>query len=330
LSLKKFNLLEDIYYKKEYISLYLKPNEEIFEFKYEEDSNVFYNVSIKRAIEKIGNIKLDSKYYDLESVYGYGGIYSNTDDENFINKALALYRNRCKEENIISEFTRFHPFNTTHTLLNDYFDFIAHDRDTVYVDASLSKDERWKYYSSNTRNILRRCYKDLVLRKTTDIESFITLYRATMEKNSAEEFYYFDKEYFKNLLLLDNAELYEVLYEDKVISGSFFIFGEDFGHYHLSANDYEYKKHNANYFILDSIFDISREKGKRIFHLGGGRCNDKDDALLKFKQKFSPLTKEFYIAGKIYNKEIYDRYVKMWESQTDKDIRYFLKYRLEL
>lgn len=330
MSLKKFNLLEDIYYKKEYISLYLKPNEEIFEFRYEDGSNVFYNVAIKRVIDKIGNIDLDTIYYDLETVYGYGGIYCNTDDKGFIQKALNLYQEQCEKENVVSEFTRFHPFNNTHALLDDYFDFIADDRDTVYVDTSISKDDRWKSYSSNTRNVLRRCYKDLVLRKTTDIDSFIRLYEATMKKNDAEEFYFFDKEYFKNLLLFNNVELYEVLYKERVISSSFFMFSEDFGHYHLSANDYEYRKHNANYFILDSIFDISHEKGNKVFHLGGGRTNEKDDQLLKFKQKFSPLTKPFYIAGKTYNKEIYDRYIKLWESQTDKDIRYFLKYRLEL
>ena len=328
MSSRNIKLSEDIYYQKEYIALYLKEDEKIFEFTYEQGAFHFYTVAIKREINKVGNIKVLEKVYDLESAYGYGGFYSNGDTD-FLKKALNAYALECKKQNIISEFIRFHPFNDTPTLLDDYFDFIHHDRDTVYVDCSLSQESRWASYSCNTRNILRRCEAELTLTQSNDIDSFMKLYKTTMQRNEADDFYFFQREYFEKLLALEGVILYNVVYKEQIIASVFFMFSSEFGHYHLSANDYAYKKQNANYYLLDSFFNLASQRGIKYFHLGGGRTNDTEDSLLKFKQKFSKKTKPFYIAGKIYNKELYDRYNALWEMQSSQKISYFLKYRLE-
>lgn len=324
------NLLNDIYYSKDYISLYLKDNEEIFEFSYKEGEYIFYNLAIKRPILKIKNVKVDDGYFDLETVYGYGGFYANTDDFSFISNALKKYEEKCKKERIIAEFLRFHPFNKFSQKFATFFDLNIYDREIVYVDLNLSKEDRWKNYSSKVRNILRKCEKELVFSKTNDIEFFMKLYEETMAKNNASSFYYFDKEYYQKLLNNENIELYCVKKDNKVISISFFMFSNDFGHYHLSANDYSMRQFNANYYMLDQIFEIGRQKQIKYFILGGGTTSMKDDSLLSFKQKFSIKTKPFFISGKVFNKNIYEQYIKLWENQSKENIKYFLKYRLEL
>ena len=325
MSLKKFNLLNDTYYSKEYISLYLKEDEEVFAFEYKEDNFIFYNVAIKRPITKIGNEDITDGYFDLETAYGYGGFYLNTDNQEFIKIALEKYEQKCLEENIIAEFIRFHPFNSFPKEDQEFLNMNIYDRDVVYIDLSLSKEDRWKNYASNTRNILRKCERALVFQKTDDIEMFIELYEKTMDRNNAADFYYFSREYYEQLLDNRNIELYEVRQDNRTISMAFFMFGGEIGHYHLSANDYEMRKYNANYFMLDQIFEIAKNKGKKYFILGGGTTSTQDDSLLKFKQKFSKLTKRFYISGKIYNEDIYSKYKKVWEQQSQKDIKYFLK-----
>jgi len=324
------NLLNDIYYSKEYISLYLKENEEIFEFEYKEDNFIFYNIAIKRPITKIGNIDIGDGYFDLETAYGYGGFYLNTNNQEFVKNALGKYEQYCLEKKIIAEFIRFHPWNTFPQEQKEFLDMNSYDRDVVYVDLSLSKEKRWKNYASNTRNILRKCEKELVFQKSDNIEAFIELYEKTMEKNNATDFYYFSKEYYEQLINNENIKLYEIRQDGKIISMAFFMFRDEIGHYHLSANDYEMRRYNANYFILDQIFEIAKNKGKRYFLLGGGTTTDINDSLLKFKQKFSSLTKPFYISGKIYNNEIYSKYKQVWEQQSKEEIKYFLKYRLEI
>lgn len=330
MSLEKFNLLEDIYYSKEYISLYLKKDETIFEFKYQENEYIFYNIAIKRPITKIGNIDVCDGYFDLETAYGYGGFVINTDDEKFISNAVNQYIQKCLEENIIAEFIRFHPFNECPIKHKELFDMNIYDRDVVYVDLELSREERWNSYSSKTRNILRKCEKELSFENSTNMEKFVELYEQTMDKNNAGEFYYFSQDYFEQLLKNSSIDLYAVKKDEQVISSAFFMQSDEFGHYHLSANDYNMRQYNANYFILDQIFEIARKNNKKYFHLGGGTTSLKDDSLLKFKQKFSKLTKPFYISGKIYNKEVYNRYIQLWEEQSQEDMKYFLKYRLEI
>ena len=324
-----FHLVNDIYYTGEYANLYVDDNSPLFRFAYSEGESLFINLAIKRPISKVGTIDCDEGYYDLETPYGYGGFYTNNTDVKFIGRAVAKYKERCHEENIIAEFIRFHPLNAFPQKFSNFFDMCVHDRDVVLVNLQLSRDERWKHYSGNTRNILRKCFKTQVFQQTEHIDKFIDLYYETMEKNEADQFYFFDKQYFYDLINLDGIRLYEVTYEGKTIAMSFFMCTAGIAHYHLSANDTNNIKLNGNYFILDNAFEEAKKWNAKYFLLGGGRTSNADDSLLKFKKKFSQLTKPFYIAGITYNHHKYWEYSHKWKSHNEgKDINYFLRYRL--
>lgn len=322
------DLRQDIYYQKDYVALYLKEGDSIFEFEYTEGDKTFYQLTIKRPIRQVGEVLLDEIYYDLETAYGYGGYLCNTDDMVFIEKAWTAYQNKCKEENIVAEFVRYHPFNTCYQLLPH--DFLAVNRKIVYVDLTLPQEERWAYYSSNVRNILRKCSKNLQFIKTENIEDFINLYEETMRKNNADAFYFFDQNYFRKLCEMSSFELYEVRdRENQLLSMAFFNFSEAYAHYHLSANNYKINTQNSNYFILEQAMDLAQAKGCEKFLLGGGRTPDDEDSLLKFKKKFAPNEKEFHIAGNIYNKEKYDELNQLWQTQNpEHEVKFFLKYRI--
>jgi hypothetical protein len=328
--MKHGNLLNDIYYNKDYVSLYLKENESIFEFKFNEGNIFFYNVSIKRPILKIGNVFVKDGYFDLETAYGYGGYYTNSQDESFIERAFVAYKERCVKERIIAEFVRFHPFNSFPVDNPDTLNFCAHDRDIVYVDLSLSKGERWSTYSKKTRNLLRRCERELIFDKDDNLSDFSNLYNQTMQKNNAQDFYYFDDKFYQNITKKSLASLFSVSVKGRTVSTGFFMFSDIFAHYHLSANDYEMRNYNANYYLLDQLFEEAKRLGKSFFLLGGGTTSCETDTLLKFKKKFSNLIKKFYIGGSIYNLEIYDQYNEIWDGQSQAMSPYFLKYRLEV
>ncbi len=321
------NLLNDIYYSKEYVSLYLKPKEEIFEFKYEKNKNIFYNISIKRPILNIRKIIVTDNYYDLETAYGYGGFYTNSEDKLFIKNAMAEYEKKCRDERIIAEFIRFHPFNNFPVLHAEFLDFNLHDRDVVVKDLS---NDILASYTSKVRNTIKRATEKVLFQESENVDKFIELYNATMQKNDARDFYFFEKEYYKTLIESQKVKLYEIVFENEIIAMGFFLFGQEIGHYHLSANTSLSYKLNSNYALLHNIFNISKELGIKYFVLGGGATSNVDDSLYKFKKKFSDELKPFYISGKVYNQEIYAKYTKLWESQTDENIKYFLKYRLEI
>jgi len=108
------------------------------------------------------------------------------------------------------------------------------------------------------------------------------------------------------------------------------VFSESIGHYHLSANSSISYKINANYALLHNVFQVAQDLGLEYFMLGGGTTSNANDSLFKFKKKFSKDLKPFYISGNVYNKEIYNKYNEIWNSQSKEDVKYFLKYRLEI
>jgi len=321
------NLLNDIYYSDEYISLYLKNDEQLFSFKYEEDEKQFINKTIKRPIKKIGNLDINDGFYDLETAYGYGGFYTNCNDQEFILRAMNVYKKRCNEEKIIAEFIRFHPFNDFPMKHDDFLDFNLYDRNIVVKKIS---DDIYKSYNAKVRNTVKRATEKVLFQESTNIAKFMKLYNATMLKNEASDFYFFDEDYYKNLLKSKNIKLYELLYEEEIIAMGFFMFSGSIGHYHLSANTPISYKINANYALLHNVFKLAQDLGLEYFMLGGGTTSETDDSLLKFKKKFSKDLKPFYISGNVYNKEIYDKYNEIWKNQSKEDIKYFLKYRLEI
>ena len=319
--LQEFNYKDCVYYSKEYVSLYLKEKDKIFEFSYKEDDKEFYNISIKRPIE-------DTGYFDLETAYGYGGWFSNTNDEDFLNRAIKNYQEKCLSENIVAEFIRFHPFNKFPQQNKDVFDFFRYDRDVVVVDLTKKKEERWKDYSSNTKSKINRARKYLEFNLNCDMESFIRHYYFTMNKNKASKFYYFTKSYFSALDKMHTSKVFCIKYNNEIVSMAVFLESKYIVSYHLGATNYDILQDKtffkySNYFLFENVFEYYSNINKKYAILGGGRTSSKDDSLLKFKQKFSKKTLPFYIAGKIFNKDAYNVLAKT----LCKNNKLFLKWR---
>lgn len=321
-------VVDDLYFDDNYTELYKKDGDEVKKFLYKEGDFFFKNTFIKSRIEKVKDVVISEELYDASTQYGYGGIQCNTKDESFIKNAFSAFENYCVEEKIIANFYRFHPFLDVAHFKNNIGFFIENSK-VVYIDLTLSKEERWKTYSSSTRNILRKCEKNLSFEKMEDLDLFMDLYYKTMKKNEASDFYYFDKDYFKNMIEMEAVNLFAVKYEDKVISSGFFFFSGDYAHYHLSSNDPDFYKMNGNYSLLENVAQAGKENGCKYFLLGGGRTSAEDDSLLKFKMKFTKNTLPFYIGGEVYNRDKYDELNQLWIKENNGiNKSYFLKYRL--
>ena len=328
-----FNPFKDPYYNKEYISLYLNKDDEIMEFSYSENEMISYNIGIKRKIKSINDIIIAEPYYDLETVYGYGGFYTNTDDKSFLDKAINLYKEFCIENRIVAEFIRFNPLSPFLIHLSNYLNFFEHNRDVVVVDLTLKEEEILKNYSSTTRNIIRRLLKDNSYKleileseesKNKMVEKFYNLYYQTMQKNNAEKFYFFDKYYFKGLNKLSFSKLFVVYKDDEVISMAYFLEGDKVVYYHLSANDPLKYNLRGNYLALHKAIDYYSSIRKKYLILGGGRSKDPNDSLFLFKQKFSKITLPFYIGGIIHIEDKYKEFCNISKSNE----KLFLKYRV--
>lgn len=321
-----------LYNEKDYISLYTTNESSIFNFTYKEGSSFFKNTSIKKKITHIGSTVLKKDYYDLETAYAYGGFYTNSDDPTFMERAFSKYKKRMKEENIIAEFLRFHPFNPFPKKYYKNFDFFNYDRDTVIIDLTKNYNYVTENYSYSLKRNIKKAknnflrYEQLI-KNNENIKLFYNLYYQTMYKNNANKFYFFSLEYFKKLFQLPTISLHGVYYKSKIINMIILIEDKMVLHYHLGATNPDYYSLNTNPFLFDEIIKNNIDKFN-YFYLGGGRSSSDKDSLYKFKKKFSSQTMPFYIAGNIYNNDIFTEYNNIWKQQNN-DINYFLKYRIE-
>ena len=306
------NILSDTYYLNEYFDLYIREPGQRFEYIYREEDLYMQFKSIKRHIKSVCGTTIEDELYDLETPYGYGGPVSNSNDNAFLLRGVREYKKHCQLQNIVSEFIRFHPFNSLsgNALL---FDMHSFDRDTVVVDLACLSDERRKKYSKTTRNIVKKASGRLSVGSNNVPEKdFFELYCLTMEKNNAESFYYFDKEYFRQLKQLDSTYLNGVFLDGQLVAAGFFMLGKEIAHYHLSANNPDFAKENGNYLLLDYGFELAKNFGLRYMMLGGGRTALPGDNLLAFKKKFSKSVLPFHIGGLDFMPEKRSELNKIW------------------
>jgi hypothetical protein len=308
---------KDVYFDPKYCQIYEEYNEgKAFLFVYEEGDNFVYYPFLLRRINnlpQLKNLTLDKEYFDIITPYGYGGPISNVKDsltkeslfKNF-SKVFSIY---CEENNIVSEFVRFHP------LLGNHQYYVGIDRtfvrNTVYVDLEIPISEITKKYSSQNRNKIRKADKNgLFVRHASisELDRFLELYYRTMDKNNATDYYYFTKEFFLNTLrfLDSNVELVFVQYEEKVVSAGIFMHYNNTVHYHFSGSDREFLKFAPNNLLLDYMIKWSKDKGYKYFHLGGGYKGNDD--LYKFKKNFNKNGDlEFFVGKKIRNRHVYEK-----------------------
>lgn len=274
--------------------------------------------------------------YDFETAYGYGGPIWNHADEAFKRAALRSMVEALAKQHYIAGFVRFHP------LLQNQEGFeqigrLLPERKTVAINLDQTMDEVWKNeIHSKNRNMIRRAEK-AGLRFEADygyahIRDFIRLYDSTMDKLSAEEFYYFDDRYYENLVKdIPNSFLGCVYYGEQIISSAIFMYEGTYGHYHLSGSDKSQLSLSPNNFMLWEAARELKEKGVKRFHLGGGTNSDEENTLFLFKKRFSKDTCQFYIGKLIFNQEQYDAICQDWEQKNpDKSKHYkhhLLKYK---
>ena len=321
---------KDLYFKEEYVKLYETDTEKGVCFVACQGGSIMLFPFLERSFTYRG-----AKFFDFETAYGYGGPIFNVKDEEFQKTALFEMFSFLKQNNYVCGFARFH------TLLKTYQAFdpscVIFDRNTVAVDLTLDEEDIWtKEVHSKNRNVIRKAEKAglqfVVDDKFDYLDDFIRLYNGTMDKLSADDFYYFDINYYSDFIKnIPNSFLGVVLLDGKVISSAIFMYDGIYGHYHLSGSNKAYLSYSPNnYMLFQAALELKR-RGVELFHLGGGTSSDENDSLLAFKKKFSPHLYDFYIGKFIFNQELYKSICEQWEAnnpeKAQKYKRFLLKYK---
>lgn len=324
--------MKDLYFEPNYGKL----NEEIEEgkstvFEFDGKYGKVYHMFIKREIEQ----KVDGNtWYDLITPYGYGGPIilecQENKEEFLIEEFNREFEKYCLNNSIVSEFIRFHPMYDNARDFEKMYD-VSYIRNTIATDLEASDDPFQSEFSKSCRKNVRRALRDGISYRISespdDINNFKEIYYSTMDRNEANDYYYFENEYFDKCLelLKDKIILVEASFEEKTIAmGFYFVYHKNI-HIHLSGTLSQYLKLSPAYILRYAVTEWGKENGYKYIHHGGGRSNSEDDSLYKFKKQFGNTEFKFHIGKKIWNEEVYDKLSSAVDG--DKDSDFFPLYR---
>ncbi len=312
----------DFYFTPEYHHLYQSRyrHSKPFAWTYNKGNNFFLYAF---NLTSVPNIKWkNKKIYDISSTYGFVGPISTTKDKKFLSEAWKEFDVWAKEKNIILEFIRFNPIieNQVYKHNNSKIEF---NRYIAVSDFTKGVDIFKSQIQSKTRNMIRKAIKNNFETKEVKLsdfkKEFYNIYKSTMKRNKAKNFFYYDLKYFNFLCDLKETKFFGVFLNNKLIGGGIFFVNNASAIYHLGACKKEFLKFGvSNLYLYDASINFCKQKIKYL-NLGGGRTTDKNDTLLKFKRDNSTELRKFFIGKRIINKKIYDYICKKFSGDKIKN-----------
>lgn len=321
--------MQDVYFTREYYNMYERNGDgsgRLFYYSDGKGNSAIYPF----MLNKIYGYSLDKDYYDIETAYGYGGPISNCMQDGFLDEFEECFVSYCKLHNVVAEFIRFHPFMKNETFFKQNI-IVQHNRQTVYLDLTKGIDKIWSEdIKSKNRNTIKKARKNgLYVEIGHDYENFKRIYRATMKKVGANDYFYFGDNYFLDLKNNANCLLFDVKKSNDIVASAVFMSYGEYFHYHLAGSVKDALVYSPNNLMLWESIRYAVDNGFKYMHFGGGTTNSEQDSLLKFKSSFSKSYKDFYIGRRIHNEKVYSYLIKEWEKATDKRPQLLLQYKVK-
>lgn len=298
-------------------------------FFYEDKDIRGINVVMKRDVAKDvrfhGKIA-EGQYLDFATPYGYGGWI--IEGEN-ISSLFSSYKDWLEKNGIISEFVRFHPMVKNHNACRSFYEVIQLG-EVVHMDLG-SPELIWNNIISKNKNMIRKAVKNGVViyngRFPEIYEKFRAIYNGTMDKDDADEYYYFGEQFYESVLndLPQNAQVFWAEKDGHVIAASIMIGANGYLDYHLSGSLREFSSLAPTNLLLYEAALWGCANGYRTLYMGGG-VGSEEDSLFKFKRAFyKGNLNHFFIGKKIFNQDKYD---ELLEKRVEiENLGYFPMYR---
>ena len=276
------------------------------------------------------------QYYDIVTPYGYGGpiIVLANDREKLVGEYEKEFARYCAENNIICEFIRYHPIKKNYEDFNSVYQN-SFSRHTVGTNLKDYDDPVQSEFTKSARREVRKGEKAgvkcTVNANPTDLSLFRALYEETMDRNGAEEMYYFPDAYYQLLTneLRDSVLEIQATLDNEVIASEIYFISDSIMHAHLLGSSNRLLEIGGGAILEATAARWGRENGYQYIHHGGGRTSSEDDPLYLYKKKFGRNTEfDFYTGKRIWNQPVFDRAVEIRKALGEIDNpNYFPIYR---
>jgi len=248
------------------------------------------------------------EFYDITSLYGRGGIISNIKNNNIINGFFNEFNLYCKKEKIVTSFDRFHPI-----IKNDKFisakTEVVRIGDFAYVDLTNNINNLKKNFADGHKKSIKKAEKNNIKiffeNNLNHLDDFLSIYSSSMKQKKADNFYYFNKEFFNNLnnFLKDNYCFFYAVYNGKIISCELILHNKFYSHSYLGSTINEYKHLCSNHLLKFEIIKYCKDQENKFYLLGGGV--KPNDGIYKYKLGFSSKNYTSLIGKTIFDQKKY-------------------------
>ncbi|MHB1035285.1 MAG: GNAT family N-acetyltransferase [Pirellulales bacterium] len=313
----------DLYHLPTYVQLTARQDSgRPLAFLAEEGDNLFFVPLIVRPIAASG--RADRNLFDAITPYGYStplvrSRANGPPDAGFLARAIDSLARGLAEQGVVSVFFRLHPTLAVPLSSLESRGCVVEHGETVLLDLSLSDAELWRQTRSGHRNEINRArkrgYEVLMDEAFGELAAFEEIYAQTMRRVGADAFYFFSRDYFEEIKrnLRDVLHLCVVRIGQSVACAG--LFSEVCGivQYHLSGTRDEFVREYPTKIMLDCVRHWAKDRGNRVFHLGGG-LGSGQDSLFAFKAGFSDLRAPFRTWRLVTDEEAYARLTRQWEA----------------
>jgi hypothetical protein len=328
----------DVYHLPEYIHLEAaREGGRALGFYTEDEHGWMLVPLIVRRIDKFA--KNAERLSDVTGPYGFASpLFRHRcgSHEDLVPRALQEMCQVLGERRIVSAFLRMHPLRPIPATSLTKVGYVVDHGKSVYVDLRHSYDELWRNtrprYRSYINSLQREGYLASMDESWASLDRFVEMYRQTMLRVRAAEWYHFSSEYFRILQdkLRGKLHLCTVACRDSIVCGG--IFSEYAGtvHYLYGGVDSAHLNSHASKLLIDHVRRWAKERGNRLLHLGGG-VGGRNDSLFQFKSGFSRTTTSFSTLRIVTHPFLYQHLVRRWEEaagvRADAPNQFFPAYR---
>jgi len=285
----------------------------------EGESFLFYPY-LKKNINVLG-YDLAKEYFDASGAYGYSGPIANTNDPRFLQRANSEIERHFRDSDIVTEFVRYCPVvgNRAFHTYPDQIEVL----DNVYVDLSQGIDWVWSNsFGHRVRTAVRKggsyglrtVVKQGLAIEQADMDAFYEVYLATMRRNEAESFYYFDKSYFYQMHehLKEQIILALTYFEEKVITTELVLCDGEIAYGFLGGTLSDYYNLKANTFQRWELLKALADYDVKKYSMGGGSA--KNDSIYAFKMTFADgCDNPFFIGRYVFFPDVYADLLQQWQ-----------------
>lgn len=319
------NLILNQDYGRLYEEIY-KGKCEIFEFQNSLGSvkHLFMKRKIPFQIE-------EKTYYDLITPYTYGGpvieAWREEDKWDLMTEFQLEFQKYCKEQNIVSEFVRFHP------LLCNSMDFLYCYELSYVMDArgisilTHIKPTEEGFSVEGIAKVLEafKCGVDyeifVGINKIDDFNQFLTEAHGITGSQV--------QQYFEGCkqLMEDHVVFIETKYLGKVVGMMMCFLYDGVLTTHVLVTDETGDRLNAAFVMHYGLTIWSKTTGVEMLHLAGNWINKCEEEHAAFKNNFEILKDyKYFIGRKVWNEEVYRELCD--QANVDVHIDYFPAYRI--